>query len=88
LTSVLGRQIAHHNLTIKELSERHQSQGLPAVYADMLAGLDGLIAKGAEERTNDIIQSLTGKSPTKLQDFLEPNKAVWEAAKSRVSGSE
>jgi len=50
---------------------------MPAEYADMLSSMDTMIAKGSEERLNDVVLELTGKPPRKFQDFAEANKSCW-----------
>jgi festuclavine dehydrogenase len=54
-----------------------QSSGMPAEYANMLSSMDTRIAKGSEERLNDVVLELTGKPPRKFQDFAEANKSCW-----------
>ncbi len=77
LSEVLGREIKHVKLTQAELAERMQSLGMPADYANMLSSMDTMVAKGSEERLNDVVLKLTGKSPRKFRDFAEANKGCW-----------
>lgn len=51
--------------------------GLPEDYAKGLAGMDLMIRHGGEEKTNDVVLSVTGKSPRTFREFVEENKKVW-----------
>ena len=64
-------------LSQPELAARMQSSGMPAEYANMLSYRDTRIAKGSEERLNDVVLQLAGKPPRKFQDFAEVNKSCW-----------
>lgn len=76
-SSVLGRKITYHELTIDELAEKHLGYGAPPEYANILAGLDTLIRDGGEDRINDVVQQVTGRPPRSFRQFIEENKEVW-----------
>ncbi len=44
---------------------------MPAEFAAMLAGMDRAIAEGAEDRTTDTVQRLTGLPPRSFHAFAE-----------------
>ncbi|KAI1075027.1 putative ergot alkaloid A [Whalleya microplaca] len=75
--SVLGRPITYHELTEPELSARFQSFGVPAEYAPVLAAADGFVRQGGEERTNGVVEEVTGRAPRRFRDFVEANRGVW-----------
>ena len=50
---------------------------MPDEYANMLSSMDTMIAKGAEERLNDVVEGITGEEPRSFRDFAEANTACW-----------
>ncbi|SLN38841.1 NAD(P)H azoreductase [Roseovarius albus] len=81
LSNQLGRKITHHRLTVDELTERHQSLGLPEEYAQTLAAMDGVIAGGSEDRVTDSVLKLTGSRPTSIDQFVQQNMEAWTQRK-------
>ncbi|KAK4648064.1 uncharacterized protein QC761_106810 [Podospora bellae-mahoneyi] len=78
LTEVLGRKIVHVDLSSAELEKRHARFGMPEEYARMMSAMDTAIKFGAENRTNDVIFSVTGTAPKKFRDYAMSVKDVWE----------
>ncbi|MBQ1157384.1 NAD(P)H-binding protein [Streptomyces smyrnaeus] len=70
LTEVTGRTVTHRQLTYEQLRDR-LAASLPAEFAALLAGLDRAIAEGAEDRTTDTVQRLTGRPPRSFRTFAE-----------------
>ncbi|MFI6082965.1 NAD(P)H-binding protein [Streptomyces sp. NPDC051217] len=70
LAQVLGRAVSHRGLTYEQMRDR-LAPVMPAEYAAMLAGLDRSIAQGAEDRTTDTVQRLTGRPPGTFRAFAE-----------------
>lgn len=70
----IGRPVRHVRLSVEVLAKRYQSFGLPADYADLLAGMDGAIAQGAEDRVTTTVSDVTGSSPKSLAVFLVQNR--------------
>ncbi|MFJ9018844.1 NAD(P)H-binding protein [Streptomyces sp. NPDC102259] len=70
LTRLTGRPVTHHPLTYEQLRDR-LAAAIPAEYAALLAGLDRAIADGAEDRTTDTVQRLTGRPPRAFRAFAE-----------------
>ncbi|WP_058041076.1 NAD(P)H-binding protein [Streptomyces roseifaciens] len=62
VTQVTGRPVAHHHLTYDDMRDRLAAL-MPQEFATMLAGMDRAIAEGAEDRTTDTVQRLTGRPP-------------------------
>ncbi|MFY1668425.1 NAD(P)H-binding protein [Plantactinospora sp. WMMB334] len=66
----LCRTVRHRQVDAAELARRHRTDGLPAEFADLLAGMDAAIAAGAEDRTTTAVQDITGRPPRHFADFL------------------
>ncbi|BCJ49934.1 oxidoreductase [Actinoplanes sp. NBRC 14428] len=66
----LGHPVRHRRVGAGELSRRLRADGLPAAFADLLAGLDVAIAGGAEDRTTSTVEDVTGRSPRTFAAFL------------------
>ncbi|MBF6055110.1 NAD(P)H-binding protein [Streptomyces eurocidicus] len=62
LTEITGRLVTHHHLTYEQMRD-HLATRIPPEFAAMLAGMDRAIAAGAEDRTTDTVQRLTGRPP-------------------------
>ncbi|MFD8419440.1 NmrA family NAD(P)-binding protein [Streptomyces sp. NPDC059466] len=72
VTEVTGRPVVHRRLTFEEARDRWAT-GMPLEFATMLAAMDGAIADGAEDRTSDLVQRLTGRPPGTFRAFAERN---------------
>ncbi|MDI6408799.1 NAD(P)H-binding protein [Streptomyces albus] len=70
LTEVTGRPVVHHRLTQTQLRDRLAAE-VPAEFAGILAGMDGAIAQGAEDRVTDTVQRLTGRPPHSFRTVAE-----------------
>ncbi|MGW8884509.1 NmrA family NAD(P)-binding protein [Streptomyces sp. NPDC055749] len=70
LTEVTGRTITHQQLTYEQMRDRLAAD-MPAEFAAMLAGMDHAIAEGAEDRTTDTVQRLTGRPPRNFRALAE-----------------
>lgn len=70
LTEVTGRPVTHHPQTYKRMRD-HLATQVPPEFAAILAGLDLSIAKGAEDRTTDTVQRLTGRPPQAFRTVAE-----------------
>ncbi|MFF4801209.1 NmrA family NAD(P)-binding protein [Streptomyces sp. NPDC001351] len=62
VTEVTGRPVVHHNLTYEQLRDRLAAV-VPLEFAALLADMDRAIAAGAEDRTTDTVQRITGRPP-------------------------
>ncbi|MGW7525986.1 NAD(P)H-binding protein [Streptomyces sp. NPDC054783] len=67
VTQVTGRPVIHRPLTYEEMRDRLAAQ-MPLEFAEMLAGMDRAIAEGAEDRTTDTVQRLTGRPPHSFRE--------------------
>jgi ergot alkaloid biosynthesis protein len=75
-----GAPVRHVRLSVAALTERHIAGGLAPDYAATLAGLDGLIAAGAEDRLSDVVRRCAGRDGVRFQDFAATNAARWRTA--------
>lgn len=62
LTEVTGAPVTHQHLTHEQRRAR-LAIDLPSEFAELLAGLEGVIAEGAENRTTDVVERFTGRPP-------------------------
>ncbi|MFC9243959.1 NmrA family NAD(P)-binding protein [Streptomyces sp. NPDC057136] len=70
ITEVTGRPVVHQHLTFEQLRDRWAAE-IPLEFATMLAGMDRAIAGGAEDRTSDTVERLTGCPPGTFRAFVE-----------------
>lgn len=70
ITEVGGRPVVHRHLTFEQLRDRWAAE-MPLEFAGMLAGMDRAIAGGAEDRTSDAVERITGRAPGTFRAFLE-----------------
>ncbi|MFF7498325.1 NmrA family NAD(P)-binding protein [Streptomyces lavendulae] len=70
ISQVTGRTVVHRHLTFEELRDRWAAE-IPLEFATMLASMDRAIAAGAEDRTTDTVQRLTGRPPGTFRTFAE-----------------
>ncbi|KAJ7154761.1 hypothetical protein C8R46DRAFT_960870, partial [Mycena filopes] len=74
LTEILGRKITHTRAAKEEFMQVWTARGMPEDYAQMMFTMEGIVAKGAEERLfhrADVVGKRT------LRAFLEANREVW-----------
>ncbi|MFJ3692828.1 NAD(P)H-binding protein [Streptomyces sp. NPDC090052] len=69
ITEITGRSVTHRQLSHEQLRERLTAV-VPAGFAELLAGLDRAIAEGAEDRTTETVQRLTGRPPRDFRTFF------------------
>ncbi|AQS66019.1 NAD(P)H-binding protein [Streptomyces pactum] len=70
LTRAGGRTVVHRRLTNEQLRARLATL-VPPDFAAMLADMDRAIAGGAEDRTTDTVQRVTGRPPHGFREVLE-----------------
>ncbi|WP_344569139.1 NAD(P)H-binding protein [Streptomyces axinellae] len=70
VTEVTGRQVTHRRLTFARLRDRLAAE-VPPDFAELLAGMDRAIAEGAEDRTTDTVQRVTGRPPRGFRALAE-----------------
>ncbi|MFE9928453.1 NmrA family NAD(P)-binding protein [Streptomyces sp. NPDC005533] len=70
VSRVTGRPVVHHPLTHEDMYDRLAAV-IPPEFAAMLAAMDRAIAEGAEDRTTDTVERLTGRPPTPFRVVAE-----------------
>lgn len=78
LSRVLGRTIRHRALDTDAMAGRFVEAGLDPAFARLLAGLDAGIAAGAEDRTTDTVERVTGRPPSPFSAFARNERRHWE----------
>jgi uncharacterized protein YbjT (DUF2867 family) len=76
ISAVSGRPVRHVRLSVDDLARRYEGFGLPSDYAAILAGMDGRIAEGAEDRITREVELWTGRQPNDLGSFLAAHRTV------------
>ena len=71
-----GRPVAFESVTPAELAER-LTRSYPPRFAQALAGLDAVIATGAEDRVTSDVERVTGRPPRSFEQFAAA--AFWSA---------
>ena len=70
VSTVLGRPVRHEAVSAQELTRRWVAAGAAEGFARSLAALDEEIGRGAEDRTTDTVERITGRPPRALRDLL------------------
>lgn len=78
MSATLGRPVRHVLLEPAALTARLAAQGMPHAYAETLSRLDEAISAGAEDRTTDSVERLTGQVPVSFETFAERAVGVWK----------
>ena len=86
LSEVSGRKFEHRAVSTEESRAHMVASGIPDAYAAMLAGLEAIIASGAEDRTTDTVLRLTGRPPRSLGDVTARFLKQGDAAAWRFKG--
>lgn len=73
-----GREIEHVALSQEQLTQRFISIGMPQDYAEFLAGLDGFLAAGSEDRTTGVVKRVTGYLPQAFAEFASEAADIWQ----------
>lgn len=70
VTEVSGRLVDHRHLSYEQMRD-HLATMVPPDFAAILTGMERAIAEGAEDRTTDTVQRLTGRPAHTLREVLE-----------------
>ena len=76
LSQTLGRAVTHVRISVDDLAERHRRAGLIPGVAQILAGMDLLIAGGADRTTGEV-ERITGRAPAAFAAFCQANAQAW-----------
>jgi len=77
ISEVGGRPVRHRTVDVDTMRHRLVDGGIPDGFAALLAGMDGAIAAGAENRTTSTVADVTGRAPTSLRDFCAAHAGHW-----------
>lgn len=69
LTETSGATITHTRLEQADQAAYYEALGVPRSSAQFLVGMDAVIASGAEDRTTDTVERVTGAPPRSFRDF-------------------
>lgn len=72
-----GRDIHHRRLSEQQMAERFVTFGVPDAFASGLASMDVVIAAGAEDRTTDSVQRVTGRPAGSFHALLARGVGAW-----------
>jgi uncharacterized protein YbjT (DUF2867 family) len=76
IAKATGRPITHHDLPADEWVANVVAAGLPADYAQLLAGLFGVVQAGGGTAVTDDIARVTGHAPRSFHDFVTSPEAL------------
>lgn len=79
-SEVTGRLVEHQSVSVAAITEMMTGFGIPAEFAAMLAGMEEAIRLGAEDRTTDAVERVTGRPPRSMADFLAAHRDLLEPA--------
>ncbi|MGW7553637.1 NmrA family NAD(P)-binding protein [Streptomyces rimosus] len=82
ITQVTGRPVTHRRLSVQQVRD-HLAADVPADFAALLADLDRSIAEGAEDRTTDTVERMTGRPPRSFARFAQAELAKAAELKTR-----
>ena len=77
VSDAAGRPITHRRLSVADLAARLAGVGVPPGFAQGLADMDAAIAAGAEDRTTDAVERITGHAPRSMRRFARTEGGVW-----------
>ncbi|TIU19258.1 MAG: SDR family NAD(P)-dependent oxidoreductase, partial [Mesorhizobium sp.] len=76
VTDVTGKPIEVVQLSDEALTEGLTAAGVPSDFAPVVVSFDTNTRSGRIAMVTDAIETLSGKKPQSLKQFLESNKAV------------
>ncbi|MBP0456339.1 NmrA family NAD(P)-binding protein [Streptomyces montanisoli] len=80
MTEATGRRVVHRHVTHEQLRERLAAE-VPRDFAAMLADMERSIAEGAEDRTSDAVERVTGRPPHSFRTVVERE---WDRQQGRT----
>lgn len=70
VAKLVGKPLEHVSLPVEALKRGMLEHGLPPVVADLYASFDVAIARGDLAQVSNTVQTLTGRAPQSMRDFL------------------
>jgi len=77
ISQTTGREVVHHRISAAALAARYHDRGIPAVTAQILAGMDAMIAAGAEDRITPNVEAVTGVTSESFARFCQTSASAW-----------
>lgn len=74
-----GREVVHVDVDRAAWVAQTTAAGLPADYAELLAGLFDLIRAGHGSRPGDTVERVTGRAPETFASYAARSAAAWRA---------
>lgn len=74
----MGREIVNVKLTGDQRIQKYIEHGMPEEHARFLTFLELQSADGKEEKTNDVVEQVSGRPGQTFDAFAEENKAAWQ----------
>ena len=76
VSEVVGKNVAHLSVPIEALLKGMTEHGVPKPIADLLASFDLAVSKGELAKVTKAVETLTGKPPQSVRDFLVANRSA------------
>ena len=77
-SSDLGREIEHVKPSEQERVQQFTSMHMQEQLAKFITSFELSTANGAEDRMNDVIETVTGRPPQKADAWVEENNTAWQ----------
>jgi uncharacterized protein YbjT (DUF2867 family) len=74
-----GRPVRVVDVAVDEVAAHFRELGVPASFADMLAGAEIGVGKGDADRVTTAVADLTGRPPRSFADFVREHVDEWAA---------
>ncbi|QGZ96124.1 SDR family oxidoreductase [Terricaulis silvestris] len=75
-----GRPVAHVDVSAASLREGLAHAGLPPAVVDLLVAFDVSASEGKHAVRTDVVDTLTGRAPISVREFLVSNRAALQMA--------
>ena len=68
----------HIKRSEQERVEQFMSTHMSEQFAKFITSIEVSSASGAEDRMNDVVEKVTGRSPKNFDAWVEENKTAWQ----------
>ncbi|WP_037064343.1 NAD(P)H-binding protein [Pseudonocardia acaciae] len=79
IAKITGRTIRVVDITVEELARTYVDAGMPADYAEALAGMHADIRAGSEDRVTTAVRDITGREPRSFEEFVRSHDTATAA---------
>ncbi|MGW7074222.1 NmrA family NAD(P)-binding protein [Streptomyces sp. NPDC054866] len=87
ISKVSGREVRHQPVPAGELCARLVASGVPEDFARMLAAMDEGISRGAEDRVDSAVRTITGREARRFLDFASGHAGTLPARSVKELGA-